>query len=369
MSKSANVTSETLQGVGINSSNSSIEHCATARIPVVSKEVKITIHVFILVVALVGNSLLILAYKRMREPLVLLIANMAASDLLTAIFLIPRLIAAAIVDSLAWQIQGLEGTILCKMCTFLSDMSLSVSTQSLVIIAMDRFLTVVDPLKIFNITAKIRRLLIVSTWISAMALHFPYLYTMELVKHAENNATVQICQSIWAVNNRPAFLRYNIFLFVTVLLIPLIVISILYPIIVVYLRRDKLAAERSYRGKKRSRERNLKLLKLAAATVLSLIVCWLPYSVIIFLGLFAPGTLPACNRTFLVIESVSRVLAASYCAANPFICFIFLRNFRGELRNICKRRKPGTSIKNGSKISGCTTTSRKMFLVSTAGLS
>ena len=253
MSGSTNFTSETLRNVGGNISNSSIKLCATARIPVAPKEGKIAIHVFTLVVALVGNSLLIVAYKRMREPFVLFIANMAASDLLTAIFLIPQLITIAIVDSLAWQVHGLAGTVLCKMCTFLSDISLSVSTQSLVIIAVECFpLSVVHPVNARSITGKMRRLLIASVWIVAIALHSPYLYTMELVKYMENNVTVQVCQlPIWAVNNNTAaFLRYNTFLFVTVLLIPLIVISILYPITVVLSSKRQTGCGSKFQGEK-----------------------------------------------------------------------------------------------------------------------
>ena len=271
MSESINFSSH--HNVGGNSS----DVCSNS---VVSKEIKIAIHVFTLVVALVGNSLLIAAYKKIKEPLMLFIANMAASDLLTAIFFVPRLITIATVDSLAWQIQGLGGTILCKMCTFLSDISLSVSTQSLVIIAVERFLAVMYPVKTRSITAKRRRFLIASTWIVAMAIHTPYLYTMELVN---NKGNITICQNKWMTDDRSAFLRYNIFLLVTVVFIPLIVISILYPIIVVYMRRDKMAAHRSTQGTKKSRERTMNLFKLAVATVLLLIICWVPYSVIFFL--------------------------------------------------------------------------------------
>lgn len=60
--------------------------------PVSTKEVKIAIYVFILVAALVGKSPLITVFVRTKEPLMLLIANMAASDLLTAISFIPCLI-------------------------------------------------------------------------------------------------------------------------------------------------------------------------------------------------------------------------------------------------------------------------------------
>ena len=247
----------------------------------------------------------------------LLIANMAASDLLTETSLLPRLITIAAVESIGWQVQGVGGTILCKMCTFLSDISLSVSTHSLLIIAVERLIAVVRPLKVHNITPRIRRNLVVSTWIAAIAFHLPYLYTMELMKKKND---VTICHNKWETDNKPAFLRYSIFLYATVLLIPLIVISIVYPITVVYIQRDKMAAHRT---SKRRRERKTKLFKLASATLLSLTICWSPYSVITFLGLFAPGTLPVCNRFFLVIEYISRVLASSYCAVNPFVCFLF----------------------------------------------
>ena len=342
-SERTNFSSETLPENGTNSSR----NCHLSEIQVFPKEVKFLIHVFTLVVALVGNSLLIAAYRRMKEPVMLLIANMAASDLLTAIFLIPRLMTIAIVDSFAWQVHGLAGTVLCKMCTFLSDISLSVSTQSLVIIAVERFIAVVHPLKARSITAKERRLLIASTWIAAMALHSPYFYCMEIVI---NNNNIPICENKW-ITDQQAFLAFNIFLFVTILLVPLVTISILYPIILVYIRRDKMAPHRSSKAAKRSRKRNMKLLKMAAATVLSIFICWVPYAVITFLELFAPSILPTCNRVVEVTAYISRVLASSYCAFNPFVCFIFLRNFRGELCIIFKRRKRHSTTTIDSKIS------------------
>jgi len=48
----------------------------------------------------------------MKEPLMLLIANMAASDLLTAIFFLPRLITIEVVGSYSFLLRGLAGTII-----------------------------------------------------------------------------------------------------------------------------------------------------------------------------------------------------------------------------------------------------------------
>lgn len=311
-------------------------------------EINATILVCILVVTLVGNCLLIAAYVKMKEPLMLLIANMAASDLLTGIFLIPRRIVEGITGSFAYKLQGLGGTIVCKTTSFLSDISLSVSTQCLVIIALERLLAVVYPLRVRIITPRIRRLLIALTWIVSMAFHSPYFVMFELVK--QDNVTT--CRNKWFLDNYPAFRRYETFLFVTVLLIPLFAISILYPIIFFNLRRDKMAPHRSVKGEKRTRARNKKLVKLATATVLALLLCWTSYIVINFLRRFAPDVLPNCSYSLKVITYISVVLATSYCAVNPFICFIFLRNFRGELDIMCRwKPRRGSQIIN-SKRSG-----------------
>ena len=180
-----------------------------------SKEILIFINVLALLVALVGNSFLVVALTQMKKPLMLLITNMAASDLLTAIFLLPRFITFAVRESPAWPVQGLGGTILCKMCTFLSDTSISVSSQSLVMIAVERFLAFLYPFKALLITVRTRRLLIASTWIVAMAIHAPYFIAFDLVK----SQNITKCQNKWEINNNSAFLHHNIFLYLTVVLI------------------------------------------------------------------------------------------------------------------------------------------------------
>ena len=111
----------------INKTSSS-DHCISEVSP---SQVTITIHAFTLLSALIGNCLLIAAFARTKKAeALLLIANMAASDLLVAIFLLPRYITKEIIGSNAFLVHGSGGTFLCKMCSFLSDISLSVSTLS-----------------------------------------------------------------------------------------------------------------------------------------------------------------------------------------------------------------------------------------------
>ena len=355
MGESANFSPETLQepfdgnsNSSSNSSNSSLLLCTAAlRDPAGARVARAAIYAVALVVALIANSLVIAAFSRMREPLMLLIANMAASDLLTAIFLLPRWLTSEIVGSPNFQVHGLGGKILCKMCTFLSDISLGVSTVTLVIIAVERFLAVVHPLKVRQFQA-IRRHLIISTWLVIMAIHTPYLYAMGLVK-GENN--VLLCKSTWILDNKPTFIRYNIFLIVTVFLIPLTAISVLYPIILINLRKDKMEGHRIViKREKRRRKRNAKLVHLSAATVLLLLTCWSPYAVIFFLELISPDTLPKCSYAFNIVYFVAIILAGIYCALNPFICFLFLPSFRRELAGICKGKRRGSHVISRNKI-------------------
>ena len=238
------------------------------------------------------------------------------------------------------QVPGLGGRILCKICPFLSDISISVSSLSLVIIAVDRFLAILHPLKARLITVRTRRLVIASTWIVAMAIHTPYFFAFDL-DHKQK------C----LMNNKSAFRRYTIFLAVTVIYLPVIALVIIYPITVFYLRRDIMAEHRNGcgTGKKRFRQRSMKLFRLATATVMSFIIFWLPFSTIILLKYFIPEKLPQCNYLFKAIYQVSHVLMISYSAVNPFICFIFLGNFRNELRNICKRRKRNAYLATTSR--------------------
>ncbi|KAL9972586.1 hypothetical protein ACROYT_G018920 [Oculina patagonica] len=350
MSAKVNVSWDILDDVNASGNNTSLQqNCAMVGVPVGPKQLTITIHVFTLLASLVGNTLLIAAFMRMKEPIMLLIANMATSDFLVAIFLIPRLITREATGSNAFLVQGNGGQLLCKMCTFLSDVSLSVSTQCLVLITVERFLAVVYPIMYRKITVKIRRFLVASTWIMAMAIHAPYFYTFRLVD--DNDADYRVCQPSWepAFDPKSAHLRYNIFLYLAVLFIPLLVISILYTKILITLKRNKMTAYRSKKGARRIRKRNSNLRRMAIATIAALLISFTLYSVIAFLELFSPGAVPKCNIGFEVVDYVSRVLASSYCAVNPCICFIFVRDFSRELRIMCKRKRRQPSINGRSE--------------------
>lgn len=93
--------------------------------------------VCIILVCGVGNCLFIAAlarYKKLRNLTNLLIANLAVSDVLVAVVCCPFLMDYYVVKQLSWD----HGLVLCASINYLRTVSLYVSTNALLAIAVDR---------------------------------------------------------------------------------------------------------------------------------------------------------------------------------------------------------------------------------------
>ena len=150
--------------------------------PTAEKIGKTFAYCLIFLVSLAGNiaiGITVYRTKTMKKPINFLIVNMAISDLLLPIFVIPPEIQMLYIDS--WLIGGPLGQALCKLTYFLTDVSTAVSVQSLVLIAVDRFGTVVYPLRSPLINSNKCPFFILATWIVAMAIQSPELVAYKLV--------------------------------------------------------------------------------------------------------------------------------------------------------------------------------------------
>ena len=131
--------------------------------PAAEKIGKTFFYCSIFLVSLAGNIVIgIIVYKTktMRKPINFLIVNMAMSDLLFPIFLFPRKIQMLYLDS--WLIDGPLGQVLCQLAC-LEDVSVFVSIQNLVLIAVDRFGAVVFPLRFPLISSKLCPFFVLAT--------------------------------------------------------------------------------------------------------------------------------------------------------------------------------------------------------------
>ena len=105
---------------------------------------------------------------------------------LVPIFLFSFELIGLYVDS--WLISGSLGQVVCKLVPFLGVISMLVSIQSLVLMAVDRFGAVVFPLRSTLISSRICPFFILATWIVAMAFLSLYLFAFKLIEYPERRA-------------------------------------------------------------------------------------------------------------------------------------------------------------------------------------
>ncbi|XP_020617670.1 neuropeptide Y receptor type 1-like [Orbicella faveolata] len=303
-----------------------------------------TIYSLLLIASLVGNSLLIFASLKSKMTMNLLIANIAASDVLFSIVHFPREILDQVKGSTAFLVHGRIGHVLCKICAFTADATIAVSTLSLILVAADRLIAVVFPAKYIQITVKKRRLLILYTWIVAMAIHSPYFYTFRL--DAINGET--LCITNWepAFNHESTHTRYYTALLFVVLIVPLVTVCILQTITLLRLKDDKMQPFLSSLANQRRKKRTKMLLKMSVVIALAFALCWLPFIALQFLLLYFPSSIPNCSFGFTIFNQFAILFALCHCMVNPCICFTFLGRIRIVLKSInaISRKKSSTFI-------------------------
>jgi len=288
----------------------------------------------ILLVSLAGNTAIgIIVYKTkiMRKPINFLIVSMAMSDLLYPIFLIPMSIQGLYVES--WMIGGPLGQATCKLVYFLTHASGLVSILSMVQIAVDRFGAVVFPFRSPPISSKLCPFFILSTWIIATVVGSPFLFAMKLVEYPGGLE----CKMLWneVFGESFSFKNYFVAFSVVSIFIPLVLIAILYIIIFLKLKSQKITGEQSANieaEQRRQRERNV--LKMAIAIVLGFVVCWLPF-IIMFLLLFFASNI-VMSSSFQYFISFAFLMLSANCAINPCMCFIFSSNYREGLKTLLR---------------------------------
>ena len=283
------------------------------------------------VVSLAGNILIgIIVYKEkaLRTPINILIVNMAISDLLYPIIRFPQLFVRLNTDS-HWLLSGPLGQAFCKLSCFLTDVSRVVSIQSLVLIAVDRFVAVIFPLRSSLISSKQCRLFIPVIWIVAMAVSCPQLFTWKVVEYVEG----LVCQR--GLNDKSSWIKnYTLVTIIVFIYVPLVLIAILYFSIAVRIKSQKIPGEPSVNARKQRLKRERNALKMSVAIVFVFAVCWLPFSIVFLLFLFSSDSAMMSSCAFQYSAHIAFFLVRSYCAVNPCICFIFSGNYRQGLKNL-----------------------------------
>lgn len=296
---------------------------------------KLIAYIIIFVISLTGNTLIIYVVrksKNIQRNVNYLILNMAVSDLFTPAFVIPTKIVQIILDigDGRWPITGLGGQITCKTLYFVKDVTLPVSTLTLVLIALERYVAVVFPLRAKRITSRLRVALILSTWIISIAFHGPYLYIFKVVEHDSEAYCIASWEPSFEEPSTGKF--YATFLCVALVIIPFTLLAVIYTIIVLTLVRQRNALRGAVRGGVIRDKMNRNVLKMAVTIVVVFAICWAPFNIYTFILIFVWNwQAPSC--VLPAFPFIAEFFTHANSAVNPFIYFGFVENYRRSLRN------------------------------------
>ncbi|XP_068700941.1 QRFP-like peptide receptor [Montipora foliosa] len=291
---------------------------------------------FIAFGSLLGNSFVIIVIfknRSMRSTINYFIVNMASSDLLFTVFVIPRLISELYYEPGRWFVGGTFGSAVCKLDYFVQDISTAISIVSLVAIAFDRLHGVVFPMKAGLMDeGKVCKMVLTGTWFIVCLLHLHIFFAYKLSR--KNNGLY--CSFDWSLEAaKTTFVIFSTTLF----FLPAVTLVAVYTIIIIRLWKTKFPGNQSKRQKQRIAKRNRNVLQMIVAVVIVFICCWLPVNVSIYLLLFHWSADTPCYTKTLFYWVI--LLAYSNGSINPFLYFIFNENFRQGFRKVFCHHKDG----------------------------
>ena len=290
-----------------------------------------TVMALISVAGFIGNILVIfIVYKipNLRTSTNFYYVNMAASDLIASVTIWPLYLTDEIITSGGSLLQEPLATAACQVGIFFRLASTIVSILSLVLIAVDRFIAIVFPLKATLITSKLRAALLFSTWLISTAYCFLAPYHSRVRKVGGET----FCRFAW---NELASTIYYITGLMLFTVTPLIIIIVLYLRIMRSLKRrvQPHTNTRSSSLQKNRTRQNQNVMKIFKSIVIAYFVTYSFFCVYFILKVALPE-LSYEDRCKLILGFTYFVFPSLSTAINPVILFSFTSNFRQALRRL-----------------------------------
>ncbi|XP_063170390.1 gonadotropin-releasing hormone II receptor-like [Candoia aspera] len=206
----------------------------------------------------------------------LLLLHLAAADLLVAVVVMP-------LDA-TWNItlQWRAGDVACRLLMFLKLLAMYASAFVTTLISLDCHGAILQPLATAQAWRKTQILLYVA-WLMSASLSAPQLFLFHTVTVSSPQNFTQ-CTTRGSFGQRWHEVAYNVFGFLGLFLLPLLVMTACYTRVLLEISRHVSACSRwSAQELPLRRSRNpiprarLRLLHLSLAIVGSFVLCWTPY--------------------------------------------------------------------------------------------
>ncbi|XP_072541285.1 cholecystokinin receptor isoform X2 [Salminus brasiliensis] len=159
--------------------------------------VRILLYSLIFLLSVFGNLLIIVVLvvnKRMRTVTNSFLLSLAVSDLMMAVFCMPFTFIPNLLEDFIF------GAAMCKIVAYLMGISVSISTFSLMAIAIERYSAICNPLKSRAWQTRSHAYKVIAvTWVVSFLIMTPYPIVSTLVNYTKPNNTVtrHMCRHDW----------------------------------------------------------------------------------------------------------------------------------------------------------------------------
>ena len=294
-----------------------------------SKTVQISTYFILMTSSLTGNVLLVAVFyrnKTLRTSVHYFIMNMAISDLVIPVCTLPWVISRTYHDGL-WLVDGITGTVLCKLVYIVWPVSASVSILSMIAVAMDRFRAILFPMKSALLSRKKRRLIIASIWIASVALCAHILYVVKIVPRD----TGLYCISQWELvsHTRNVFLINWVLMF-SLISVSAIVLTVLYSSIIISLHKRENNLHLANEIIKKRERKNRKIAYMLVTVVVVFYGVWIPLLVERYYFYVQPYIKLPCIFSWLSYW----IGPSLYPVFNPLVYYIFNEQYRQGFREL-----------------------------------
>lgn len=305
--------------------------------------IRLSLYATLSLITVVGNVLVLSAFYKhphLRTTTNLFIINLAITDVVTGGIKDTLLVHGLI--NYNWQ----QNRSFCSFVGFINAIVHIVTIHTLSAIAIIRYLSIV-----YNLSNKIKRKHVISTIIGIWIYSF-ICSALPIFGWSRYEYDVVQCSCLASLN--PKYHSYMVFIFIADAMLPLCIITFCYAAVFINIKRNRfhIKREQSNQHKRNAtvrltrKEREMIITRRMLIILAEHIICFLPYSVIVFL-LAANGIIIAPIWYF-----IAGFLVNLNSGLNPFLCILINPRLKeGYLSVIyCKdksnRIKPTAALNN-----------------------
>ncbi|XP_070553288.1 prokineticin receptor 2-like [Ptychodera flava] len=310
-----------------------------------AKVVLCLVYSLMIVVCGIGNVVLmyiLLRYQKMRTVPNFLIANLAASDFLVAVLVAPLNLTFYLKQT--WSF----GKHLCVAAAYVKMMSLYVSTNSLLFIAIDRYVVIVSS-KPWTPRTRVKTATIgaIVVWLISSLVVIPTALFTDLTPYGKDYKSFY-CAENWPQRYINFLKAYEMFVVLFEFVVPLVIMAFCYLRIAMKLWRHRVPGSQNQRSSQRHGDSKRKTVTVLVVVVFLFALCWMPFHAFtiyrdFYIDIF--NSFKHSINIFIIVEAV----AMSNSMVNTIIYIVMNKNILRKLRGLAsefRSRNENSSKKN-----------------------